>query len=204
MTVSHSQAIRRSVKALVALVCTVLTLASCSSGAQFSSGDGQGFISGDGSTVVLDPSDRDDAPDVSGPTLQGDDLALADLSGEVVVLNVWGSWCAPCRAEAETLQELSDEFANQGVQFVGINTRDDEAKAAAFERTFGITYPSWVDPDGQMQLAFRDSLPPTSIPSTLVIDREGRVAARVLGPTSYLQLKGLVEDVAAEREPADS
>lgn len=197
-------AVVRPVTATAALLCAVLMLSACSSGSSISSGNGQGFISGDGSTVVLAPDERQPAPEVSGTTLQGDELALTDFAGDVVVLNVWGSWCAPCRAEAATLQEVSDEFTERGVQFVGINTRDDQADAKAFERNFGITYPSLVDPDGQLQLRFRDSLPPTSIPSTLVIDREGRVAARVLGPTSYLQLKGLVEDVAAESQPSQA
>jgi peroxiredoxin len=85
-----------------------------------------------------------------------------------------------------------------GVQFIGINTRDQEAAAKAFEESFDITYPSFVDPSGEIQLAFRDTLPPNSIPSTVVIDREGRVAARIVGPTSFRQLTDLVDDVASE------
>jgi thiol-disulfide isomerase/thioredoxin len=173
-------------------------MASCSSGTHTSSGEDQGFVSGDGSTVVVNPTDRTDAPALVGTTLQGDDFSLADLAGNVVVLNVWGSWCAPCRAEAPALQELSHKYAKDDVRFVGINTRDDSAKAEAFERNFEITYPSLVDPSGQLQLEFRGSLPPSAIPSTLVIDRQGRVAARVLGPTTYAQLDGLIRDVASE------
>ncbi len=142
------------------------------------------------------------APAVSGKTLQGEDLALSDFAGDVVVLNVWGSWCAPCRAEAQTLQKLSDKYAKDGVQFVGINTRDDNANAQAFERNFGISYPSLSDTDGRLQLEFHDSLPPSAIPSTLVIDRQGRVAARVLGPVTYSQMTGLIDDVAGESKPS--
>jgi peroxiredoxin len=84
------------------------------------------------------------------------------------------------------------------VQFVGLNTRDQQAAALAFEDGFGISYPSLVDQSGELQLAFRDTLPPNAIPSTIVIDREGRVAARVLGPTTYTQLSDLVDHVVAE------
>lgn len=148
--------------------------------------------------MVIDPADRVTAPEVEGVTLQGDSLSLSDFDGDVIVLNVWGSWCAPCRAEAETLQEVAAKTGPDGVQFVGLNTRDQTAAALAFERRFGVEYPSLVDADGQLQLAFSDSLPPSAIPSTLIIDRSGRVAARVLGATTYTQLKGLVDDVAAE------
>lgn len=193
--------VRRILKTTAAFVCAVLTLASCTGDNHLSSGGDQGFVSGDGSTVVIDAADRETAPNVSGQTLQGDDLALSDFAGDVVVLNVWGSWCAPCRAEAATLQELSDTFAKDGVQFVGINTRDQRASAEAFEQNAGITYPSLSDTDGRLQLEFHDSLPPSAIPSTLVIDRQGRVAARVLGPVTYSQMSGLIEDVAGESKP---
>jgi len=97
------------------------------------------------------------------------------------------------------LQQVFTDTQKEGVQFVGINTRDQEAAAIAFEKNFGITYPSLVDKNGQLQLAFRESLPANSIPSTLVIDRDGRVAARVLGATTYSQLTDLVDQVASER-----
>lgn len=162
------------------------------------SGGGQGFVSGDGSAQVIAPADRTVAPEVSGTTLDGEPLALSDFAGDVVVVNVWGSWCAPCRAEAEALQQVYLDQKQDGVRFVGLNTRDQQAAALAFEQRFGITYPSLVDESGELQLAFRDSLPPNAIPSTLVIDRDGDIAARVVGPTSYSQLSELVGDVAAE------
>lgn len=190
---------RRTVAWVGSLVCAVLTLASCTDAAPTpSSGDGQGFVSGGGTASVIEPADRVVAPEVAGQTLQEEELSLADFEGDVVVVNVWGSWCAPCREEAPSLQEVSQETRDDGVQFVGLNTRDAAAQALAFERRFGITYPSLVDADGQLQLEFRDSLPPTAIPSTLIIDRQGRVAARILGATSYTQLSDLVADIAAE------
>lgn len=177
----------------------VLLLAGCAdASSDVESAGGQGFVSGDGSAQVIAPEDRTAAPEVAGTTLDGEPLALADFSGDVVVVNVWGSWCAPCRAEAEALQQVYLDHRQDGVQFVGLNTRDQQAAALAFEERFGITYPSLVDENGELQLAFRDSLPPNAIPSTLVIDRDGDIAARVVGPTTYSQLSDLVGDVAAE------
>ena len=175
-------------------------LAGCtgSDGAGIRVEEDQGFIDGDGTSDIVEPDDRESVPDVSGVTLQGDELSLSDFAGDVVVVNVWGSWCGPCREEARALQEVYDKNSKRGVQFVGLNTRDQQAAALAFEDGFGISYPSLVDQSGELQLAFRDTLPPNAIPSTIVIDREGRVAARVLGPTTYSQLSDLVDHVASE------
>ncbi len=182
------------------LAAPLLTLAGCTGGgAQVDSSGGQGFVAGDGSAQVIDKADREAAPDLAGTTLNGDDLALSGFTDDVVVLNLWASWCGPCRAEAPALQQVSVDQAKQGVQFVGINSRDETPNALAFERNFGITYPSLVDQDGQLQLAFRDTVTPTSIPWTLVIDRDGLIAARILGPTTYSALSDLVDEVASER-----
>jgi thiol-disulfide isomerase/thioredoxin len=157
-----------------------------------------GFVQGDGVVTVIPPEDREPAPDFSGPLLDGGTFDLADHQGEVVVLNVWGSWCAPCRAEAPALAAVAADTAGEGVQFVGVNTRDTASGAQAFEDEFGVTYPSVVDTDGRLLLAFRDTLPPAAIPSTLVVDREGRMAARVLGPITEESLADLVAQVEAE------
>lgn len=173
----------------------LLTVSACSS----ASGEaGSGFVSGDGSLAVVAPDERVAAPDVSGTTLAGDALSLADFRGEVVVLNVWASWCAPCRAEAPALNSLAEEFADQGVRFIGLNTRDSQAAAEAFVANKGVTYPSLVDSDGRIQVRFADTLPPQAIPSTLLIDRQGRVAARALGKVSESDLRGLIEPLVEE------
>lgn len=173
----------------------VVTLGACSS----ASGEpGSGFVSGDGSLAVVAVDERIEAPDVSGTTLTGEPLRLADFRGDVVVLNVWASWCAPCRAEAPALNALAEEFADQGVRFIGLNTRDSQAAAEAFVANKGVTYPSLVDADGRIQVQFADSLPPQAIPSTVVIDREGRVAARALGKVSESDLRGLIEPLVVE------
>lgn len=192
----------RSVRA-AALVAAGLVLAGCaqdSSAGERVSGDvaEQGYVSGDGTTTIIARDDREPAPDLAGRTLDGDAFALADHRGDVVVMNVWASWCAPCRAEAPDLQAVADELADEGVQFVGLNTRDSAAPAEAFVDRFGITYPNVVDTDGSLQLLFHETLPPAAIPSTLVIDRDGRVAARAIGEVDRSRLLGLVEPVLAE------
>ena len=158
----------------------------------------QGYVSGDGTTTIVAESERQAAPDLTGTTLAGEPFALSDHLGEVVVLNVWASWCAPCRAEAEDIQAVSSELEDQGVQFVGLNTRDSQAAADAFVDRFGVTYPSIVDTDGSRQLLFHETLPPAAIPSTLVIDRQGRVAGRAIGEVDRSRLLGMIEPILAE------
>jgi peroxiredoxin len=158
----------------------------------------QGYVSGDGTTTIVAESERKPAPELTGTTLDGEPFALADHLGDVVVLNVWASWCAPCRAEAEDMAAVAAETQDKGVQFVGLNTRDSQAAADAFVDRFGLTYPSVVDTDGSLQLLFHETLPPAAIPSTLVIDRQGRVAGRAIGEVDRSRLLGMIEPVLAE------
>lgn len=150
--------------------------------------------------VLIAAGRREAAPPLSGQTLGGESFNLVTLRGRVVVLNVWGSWCAPCRKEAPYLQAAWDQTRTLGdVQFLGLNTRDDAAGAAeAFERRFGITYPSLRDNDGSLQLVFRSTLPPQAIPSTIVLDRQGRVAARIIGEGSRGTFVSLVDQIRSE------
>jgi thiol-disulfide isomerase/thioredoxin len=188
--------VRIQMAALTAVA--LLALTGCSSGSS-SEATGTSFVAGDGSIVLLDPAERVAAPDLVGTTLDGQQLSSAGLAGDVLVVNVWASWCAPCRSEAPSLERLSKEFADQGVSFIGLNTRDSDTSARSFVERFGISYPNVVDRDGVLQLGFRDSLPPRAIPSTLVIDRSGRVAARVLGAVSESSPRGVIEAVADEK-----
>jgi thiol-disulfide isomerase/thioredoxin len=188
--------VRIQMAALTAVA--LLALTGCSSGSS-SEATGTSFVAGDGSIVLLDPAERVAAPDLVGTTLDGQQLSSAGLAGDVLVVNVWASWCAPCRSEAPSLERLAKEFADQGVSFIGLNTRDSDTSARSFVERFGISYPNVVDRDGVLQLGFRDSLPPRAIPSTLVIDRSGRVAARVLGAVSESSLRGVIEAVADEK-----
>ncbi|WP_035698323.1 TlpA family protein disulfide reductase [Glycomyces tenuis] len=143
------------------------------------------FVSGDGSNYRWeDPGDRPEAPVVTGESLTGEPLDTADWAGSIVVMNFWGSWCPPCRSEAEYLVEAHEHFAeqNQGssegrdVEFVGVNIRDTVDAALAFEQRYGVTYPSFDDASGAIALQFVDyDISPTTIPATFVIDREQRV-----------------------------
>ena len=180
-------------KPLLVLAATALALTAC--GGAEATDSGAGFVGGDGSIVLIDPSDRVPAPELTGKTLNGDTYSLADDLGDVVVMNVWASWCAPCRAEAPELEEVWTDVQKDGVQFIGLNTRDSELAAQRFVETMGLTFPSVQDTDGRLQLLFADSLPPQAIPSTLVIDREGRVAARMLGKVSAATLRGVIDEV---------
>ena len=146
---------------------------------------------------VYPVGDRDQAPQLDGTTLDGDAFALSDWAGQVVVINVWGSWCVPCRTETPELVRLANKYADRGVRFLGINIRDNSAAARSFEDRFKVPYPSLEDPNGQLLLSFRDVIPTSVVPSTVVIDHRGDVAARIIGPVSYSTLKGLLADEAA-------
>jgi peroxiredoxin len=172
---------------------TVLVLGACG---------GQGAQEGPGSSLAggtqfagatfWPPAARQPAPDVSGPALGGGRLRLASLRGRVVVVNFWASWCAPCRGEAPALEALSQQCRPLGVRFAGVDERDDRFAAQAFERSFGIGYPSLSDPASEIVLAFHGAVQPQAIPSTLVIDRQGRIAAEIVGASTYSRLKALL------------
>jgi len=192
---------RRRIRLAAALsAAAALALTGCTSGS--SSSDGQtGFVTGKGGLDTASAGHRQDAPAISGATLDNGKAALADLKGKVVVLNIWGSWCGPCRAEAKGLQEVSQKYKDQGVQFLGINTRDtDPANAVRFEQNFGVTYPSLYDPDGTQILKFpKGSLNPQSIPTTIVVDRDGKLAARAMRALSAEDLETLLKPILAEQ-----
>ena len=133
-------------------------------------------------------------PAISGKTVDDQTLNLADLRGHVLVLNVWGSWCAPCRAEAPDLAKISAETAPRGVRFVGIDVRDNAAAARAFTRSYGITYPSFDDQNGLVLAQFTGIIPVSAVPSTLVVDKRGVIRARVVGRVDGGTLRGLIED----------
>ena len=143
---------------------------------------------------IYPSSERDEAPVLEGTTLDGDPLALSDWKGDIVVINVWGSWCAPCRAETPDLVRLANETRDQGVRFLGVDTRDNIPSAQAFVEKFNVPYPSLFDEGGQTLLSFMTVIPTAVIPSTVVVDRQGQVAARIIGPVTYNTLKGLLED----------
>ncbi|WP_030664203.1 MULTISPECIES: TlpA disulfide reductase family protein [Streptomyces] len=166
-------------------------------------GSGGNYVTGAKGVSTAAKGERTEAPKLDGETVDGKTLDTIALKGKVVVLNVWGSWCPPCRAEAPSFAKVSKELTDAGkdVVFVGVNVRDNSKQnAASFEETFGITYPSLYDPDGKLLLRFpKGSLNPNAIPSTLVLDREGRIAARTLAPLSEDQLRSMIDPVLAEQ-----
>ena len=160
--------------------------------------------SADGSVVEeFDPDDRIEGEPFQAGMLSGDRFDSGDLAGQVAVYNVWGSWCVPCVTEAPELVEVAEEFTGQ-VQFVGINVRDNDAAARAFERDHDVPYDSVVSSDSsQAILAFQGALAAAAVPTTLVVDPEGRVAARVVGPVTASTLRALIEPVLAETDAQD-
>lgn len=159
-------------------------LAGCGSTA---TGD-KGYIAGEGVINQLPAAKRKAPGPVEGESLDGRHLSLEAERGKVVVVNVWGSWCPPCRAEADVLVAAAHALRSKGVVFLGINSRDPSAaQARAFVRRYDVPYPSIYDPSGKNLLAFRGTLGPTSIPSTVVIDPKGRVAASILGEVTSKQ-----------------
>jgi thiol-disulfide isomerase/thioredoxin len=162
-------------------------------------GNGSSFVTGSYGTTLFQGAARPRAPDVKGTTLTGSTFALSADKGDVVVMNFWGSWCTPCREEAPALGALAQHFAGTDVRFVGVDIRDDPASAEAFMSTFRISYPSLNDPNDAVALDFSGTVPPSGIPTTLVIDRSGRIAARIVGQASYSGLAKLITEVQAER-----
>lgn len=144
------------------------------------------------------PPQRGEPVELRGTTLTDSVLDLADLRGSVVVINVWGSWCGPCRVESPILAKVSTRYDARGVDFVGVNVKDNRAAAVAFEHRYGITYPSIEDRDGRAVLALSRYVPASAVPVTLVLDRDGRVAARVLGAVREATLRALLDAVLAE------
>jgi thiol-disulfide isomerase/thioredoxin len=150
-----------------------------------------------GDVLRFPPAERKAAPAVTGELLDGGAYDMAGKRGSVVVVNFWASWCAPCRLEAADLEQIATDTAASGVVFLGINNRDDRDKAKAFVAARN-SYPSIFDPGGRLSLRFVD-VPPVSTPSTLIIDRQGRVAAVLRKATNAAELGPIVREIAAEQ-----
>ena len=177
-------------KNLIFAPLIALVLSSCGGGG--SSIAEESFVSGSGNVSFIKESNRIAAPKLSGMTLTGKNYTYN--VGRVAVVNVWASWCAPCRAEAPTLAALSEKYTD--VAFIGILTRDNPVNAEAFTRRFAIPYPTLID--DSVLIGFRKSLPANAIPSTVVIDKKGNVAARISGEVTVASLSELIEKVSAE------
>lgn len=176
---------RRLISAALLGAASITVLAGCGSNdalaQQAKAGDNKNYIAGDGSVTEYAPSQRTPPVVLTGKLYDGTAVSSADWAGQVVVLNFWYAACAPCRLEAPRLEALWEQFQRDGVRFYGVNIRDEEQTATAFERSFGITYPSMEDKNGGILLAMAQYVPPQAVPTTLVLDRQGRVASRILG-----------------------
>ncbi|MBL1102442.1 TlpA family protein disulfide reductase [Streptomyces coffeae] len=192
---------RRATVLATGAAVAALTLTACGSGGTSGGSSDTKFVQGKGGVDTVPQGKRTDAPELSGKTLEDKQLDVADYKGKIVVLNVWGSWCAPCRAEAPNLAKVAKDTERDGVQFVGINTRDsDRAPARRFEKEFGVEYPSLYDPMGKLMLRFpKGSLNPQAIPSTIVLDRDGKIAARTLTALSEERLRKMLDPLIAEK-----
>lgn len=173
-------------RSLIALILAI-TLTGCGGGG--SSVAEESFVSGDGAITFIRADDRKIAPTISGMTLSGN--VYTYTKNKVAVVNVWASWCSPCRAEAPTLVALSNKYSE--VEFIGILTRDNPANAEAFERRFKIPYPTVID--DSILVGFKGSLSANAIPTTVVLDQQGRVAARISGVVTVASLSQLIERV---------
>lgn len=196
--------VRKRLVSVVALaLASVALLAGCANdplAEQYREGSNKNYISGTGVVKEIAQADRGEAITFEGETFEGETVSSGQYLGEVLVVNFWYASCAPCRAEAPVLEEINQQFTGQGASLLGVNVRDQVDTAKAFEKTYGITYPSVADiNDGGMQQSFGGSVPPNAVPTTLVLDQEGRVAARILGQIKDESiLRTLVRDTIDE------
>jgi len=155
------------------------------------------FVQGSDTGQLIAADKRKPAPAISGTTLTGAKVDLAQFKGKVVMLNFWGSWCPDCRVEAPGIESYYTANSAKGLAVLGVNVKDTKGLASAFVANKDLTYPSIFDPDSRVALAFRN-LPPASIPATILIDREGRAAAGFLGPMDSAAMTKFVGSLLAE------
>ena len=190
----------RPLRALAATAAAVVLLAGCSTGTNavdVNNGGQFRFVEATPQGKVIPVADRSSAPQFGGSLLDGSAFDSAGLVGKVAVINFWGQWCAPCRVETPEFQRVYADVRDRGVSFLGINVKDNDQLARAYLRNAGIEYPSVFDPRGEVALAFRN-FPPAAIPSTVLLDRRGRVAAVYLGTVSEDTLRSALNLLLGE------
>lgn len=193
---------RRTMLRSVLAAAVVVPLAACSAKSdsltdQANSGDGKNYIAGDGAVEEYDVADRTDPVSIKSTTYHDTEIDLNAWQGQPVVINFWYAACAPCRVEAPDLKALAEEFEGKA-HFIGVNVRDEAEAAKAFERTFSMPYESIQDTNGDIQLAMTKFVPLQAVPSTLILDRNGRVRARVIGAVEKSTLKALIDTAITE------
>lgn len=183
---------------LAVLLVLTASLAACSSG-NTDAGDGQQFkfTGATPAGEVIPPGERAPAPSFAGELLDGSSFESTSLAGNPAVLNFWGSWCPPCRVETPELQAVYADVEPEGVNFLGVDVKDERQLARAFVADVGAQYPSLFDPRGEVALAFR-GFPANVIPSTIVLDKDGRVAAVYTGQITQLSLRTALASLLKE------
>ncbi|GAA2944161.1 TlpA family protein disulfide reductase [Glutamicibacter bergerei] len=189
--------LRSMLVAAVAVPLAACTVTEDPLAKQARSGDNKNYIAGDGAVEEYTVEKRTEPIEINSKTYQGTTVDLSAMRGKPVVINFWYAACAPCRIEAPHLKELSEDFGDK-VPFIGVNVRDEAEASQAFERSFEIPYESIQDTDGQIQLAMTKYVPLQAVPSTLVLDRKGRVRARVIGAVDPRILKTLIDTALTE------
>lgn len=200
VTAAPSPCPRPRARARVSVIATALLLLTAACGGGTPAQNDGGPVQGAGGITRLAPDDRGEPVDITGLDLNGRPLSATPWRGKVVVVNIWGSWCPPCRVEQPILSRLATELQPSGVEFLGIAIRESSATSRAFTTAKKVPYPSIGDGDSTL-LAFVDSLPAVAVPTTYVIDRQGRVATRLLDRATYSTLKSLIDEVV--KEPTD-
>ena len=188
------------VPTLLLVVVMAVLVGGCSTGTDAvdqSSGAEFRFVSSTNKGQTIPVGQRRAAPDITGTDLDGSHVDLATYQGKVIVLNFWASWCAPCRVETPELDKVYRATRADGVQFVGVDIKDDEQNAAAFVRVWKISYPSLSDEAGRTTLRF-GNFRPAALPYTIVIDRKGRVAAVYVAPLLARDIQPVVQRLVGE------
>lgn len=202
MTFPRSSPTRRSALRIglsIALGTGALPLSACGSDASGRYGGGDaGYVAGDGAAVEIPAEKRGEAIEFEGTTYEGEAFDAAEQRGHPLVINVWYASCAPCRKEAPDLTEIATEYAPKGVAFIGVNVRDAAGPAQAFQRSYEVAYPSLPDQGSEIMYALRGQVAPNAVPSTLVLDADGRAAARISGAADPSTLRAMIDRVLAE------
>ena len=189
---------RRTVVLAAAVVAGVLLIVVLATGWPGGGSSGMTTVNGNASAVLYPAGHRPLAPEFSGTTLTGSKLSFSDYRGKVVVLNFWGSWCVPCREEAPILAAVAAKYQPSGVSFLGVDVRDTTVSALAFTHSFHIAYPSVSDQSSAITLDFTAKVPIAGTPTTLVVDRTGRIAGAVFGTVTYPELTAILAKVTAK------
>ncbi|WP_134321909.1 TlpA family protein disulfide reductase [Cumulibacter soli] len=188
----------RLVRILTAFLVSALALAGCSASTDAPEGGSEfRFVEGTPHGEVIPVDERQDAPNISGELLDGEPFELDDYADTIVVMNFWATWCPPCRVEAPDLQAVYETYQPQGVQLIGVLVRDSKGQGETYSKQEGLTYPSLFDPSTKIGLQL-NNYPLAAIPSTVVFDAEGRVAAAYTAPVNLDDLTSTIEKLLAE------